>query len=606
MQIYGINSKSIHEIDFPNSGKNTSTCPLCSHNRRKKHEKCLKFDVSKEVGFCQHCEERFVKYNPYAPKKEYTRPEWIGFSDLREDWVKSMEDKRGISKATLNKMKVSMKTMFIPQTGKNEQCIAYPYFIGDQLINTKYRAAGKNFRMESGSELIWYNYDAINKFDTITICEGENDALVFIEDGYDNVISVPNGASTSSMSYLDSSIKELDKIKKFYIAVDNDEKGIELRDELVRRLGANRCFLVNFEQYKDANEYFVANGRGSLKSVLDRAKQPRIDGIIQADDIINDLQVLFEHGLQRGLDLGFEPLDKHLSWESSKLLVLSGTPSSGKSELADFIATKLNTRHGWKAAFYSPENLPISTHYAKIYEKIVGKRFRKSDSDPEFWETYEHIKDNYFWVDDNEVSDLDAVLDKFEHFIKVKGVKVCVLDPWNKIAGGTEFNKQGELINKLVKFERKHNVLFILVAHPRKLGRSADGTYPMANAYDIAGTSDFYNMADYIIIAKREQDIETMKFTSEVKWSIQKVKFRHLGDQELIHVKFNYVNGRYEGVDTPQRGYDLSNWLNKGEIEENPIKNLDANLLISNFENRIEKKVESEELTLVDIEDIPF
>ena len=42
------------------------------------------------------------------------------------------------------------------------------------------------------------------------------------------------------------------------LAMDTDRRGVELRDELVRRLGVDRCKVVAWgEGCKDANEYLL-------------------------------------------------------------------------------------------------------------------------------------------------------------------------------------------------------------------------------------------------------------------------------------------------------------------------------------------------------------
>ena len=58
----------------------------------------------------------------------------------------------------------------------------------------KYRGPQKSFKMCSGAQLVWYNFNCITEFDEIIICEGEMDALILIQCGFDNTISVPNGA----------------------------------------------------------------------------------------------------------------------------------------------------------------------------------------------------------------------------------------------------------------------------------------------------------------------------------------------------------------------------------------------------------------------------
>ena len=49
----------------------------------------------------------------------------------------------------------------------------------------------------------------------------------------------------------------LDDKTKIVLAVDADDAGQALKQEFVRRLGAEVCFLVDFNGEKDANEYLV-------------------------------------------------------------------------------------------------------------------------------------------------------------------------------------------------------------------------------------------------------------------------------------------------------------------------------------------------------------
>ena len=113
------------------------------------------------------------------------------------------------------------------------------------------------------------------------ITEGEIDALSFIQAGFDNVLSVPNGAN-NNLEYLDNYVELFKSIEKIYIATDQDTKGIELRDELVRRFGADRCYIVSFKDCKDANEYLLKYG-DALKDVIKESKPVPVKGIMELD-----------------------------------------------------------------------------------------------------------------------------------------------------------------------------------------------------------------------------------------------------------------------------------------------------------------------------------
>ncbi|WP_394264986.1 DnaB-like helicase C-terminal domain-containing protein [Bergeyella zoohelcum] len=566
-KIYCINSGHIHEVDLKNRRENYLICPECSADRKKKNAKCLGFNAEEGIGHCNHCDARFVEHRPFAKnEKHYKKPENINLTELSDKAVMYMKN-RFIGQQTLNKMKVSSSVQWLPQVEKSRNCIAFPYYRRGELINVKYRDGEKNFKLESGAELIWYNYDAILNHKEIIIVEGEIDALSWIQEGYDNVISVPNGANAVNMPYLESSLDDLEKIEKFYIATDIDEKGLKLRDELVRRLGQERCVLCSFERFKDTNEYLTHKGNKSLCNVLKNAKEIKIDDVFEAKDFFEEIDDLFKNGMPEGTRTGFYDLDECIRWETKRLAVFTGTPGSGKSELVDDIAVRLNILHDWKVAYYSPENFPIKTHYAKLHEKLVGKKFgQKYSSSDEFYNALDYTTENYFWVAPPEDFTVDDILKKFEILVKRKGIKICVIDPFNRIDKPTGFDKLdaiSQILIKLSNFAKKHDVLMILVAHPKKLQKDKDGFYPMPTMYDISGSADFWNMADYGVGIMREQDAETKKFLNHGTIAIQKVKLKNLGKTDAICYKYNYNNGRYESENSIISDWDNSNWVTK-------------------------------------------
>jgi len=589
MKIYSLNTKKIYDIDLRSSGENSMPCPECSQNRKKKTAKSFSFNGAKNAGYCNHCEGKFVEHKPFE-KVEYIKPVFDNtFIDLRPEWVKHFLAKRGISETTLKKMRISEKSVWMPQTQQNEQVVCYPYFRLDNCVNIKYRGSNKTFKLESGAELCWYNYDALYNHKEIIIVEGEIDCLSFIEEGYDNCISVPNGANVGKMEYFDNSVQDLDKVEKFIICTDNDEKGILLRDELIRRIGFEKCYIANLKQHKDSNEYLLHEGRSSLKELVLTAKMPKIEGVNFAEELYTRLDVLFENGLQKGKLLGYKGLDEFITWETKRFAIVTGTPSSGKSEFVDFVATVLNLKYEWKVAYFSPENFPIENHIAKISEKLVGKKFGKEHMSYElYYGSREYINENFFWVDPSESSDLDKILARFKYFIKAKGVKIVVLDPFNTIENEVNYNEQGKLLQKMVKFARANDVLFFLVAHPKKLEKNKAEEYPMPTMYDIAGSSDFWNMADYGISLRREVDIETKANLNNGKLSVQKVKFKHLGTQGVWEWNYNFVNGRYENSGD---SWNNKPWIDAEETIDPEPKQIIDNISIFESEG-VPKQIE--------------
>ncbi len=563
MKYQSSNTKSIHELEFKD--KKRYKCPECSDSRKKSKQKDLQYYPDNNRAYCFHCNTTFFKYKPFN-KQEYVTPEWKNKTGLTDKAVKFFES-RMIKQDILNKMKIYSDNEWMPQIEKNVEVICFPMFINEKLVNIKYRGPKKSFKLNSGSQLIWYNYNAILENDSIVIVEGEFDCLSFIQCGIDNCISVPNGAKNTD--FVDDSI-HLFKDKKIIIAVDNDTDGIELRDELIRRFGAENCKTVDFKECKDANEYHIKYGGYELQEVIKNAKDIPVDGNVFISTMRPDLEDLFKHGLQPGKGTEHEEIDKYCTWETKRLAVVTGRPGSGKSEFVDYLICKLNILHGWKAAYFTPENYPLKYHYSKLYEKFIGKEFNKIKSENvDFDLAFEYIKDNFFYIMPEEDLTIDKILNNARSLIKSKGIKILVIDPFNKLEhqqtrNQTETQYISVFLDKLTMFAKVNDILIYLIAHPRKLEQ---GSVP--SLYDISGSSHFYNKTDYGFAVHRVFNNENL-MTNEIEIYWQKVKFKHLGGQGVSELVYNYVNGRFEKR-SPINEWDNTNWLVKSNQIELPV-----------------------------------
>ena len=99
--------------------------------------------------------------------------------------------------------------------------------------------------------------------------------------------------------------------------------------------------------------------------------------LISARENLRRLMGYFEEGLPQGKTIGIDKLDEKIRWMTSHFGVVTGSPTSGKSEFIDFVASRLNTLYGWKIAYYSMENSAPAIHFARIFSKFVGKKYKK-------------------------------------------------------------------------------------------------------------------------------------------------------------------------------------------------------------------------------------
>lgn len=378
-------------------GKIKTVCPKCSSTRSHPNDKSLSIDLDKKVWHCHYCGWSGCLHDDgHQAKKEYLKPQQRALEIIppkESAWMLS----RGISQETLRKAKVDTGREFMPQDGKEMNVIRFNFYRNGELVNTKYRTGNKHFKLISGAELPPYNVDAIKGTSECIITEGEMDCLSFIEAGREDVVSVPNGAK--SLAFLDEYMEEyFDDKETIYLATDSDMAGIEMRDELIRRFGAERCRTLSYgEGCKDANDHLVKFGKASLIQRIQEAPFVKVSGIFEEKDYEGDLEDVFLHGFQRGFTIGHPGFDELVSFETKRLCVVTGIPTCGKSEFVDEMVVRINLRYGYKAAFFSPENLPFHYHAIKLIEKATGFKFSINTMPYQVYERAKsYIDDNFF------------------------------------------------------------------------------------------------------------------------------------------------------------------------------------------------------------------
>lgn len=545
MKIKSTKTQKIYDVILTRSGENHQPCPECSADRKNKKAKSFSFNVAKGQGKCFNCDASFYEFREPVQKKEYQVPQWKNRTNLIEkaaEWMRG----RLILDDVLNAMCVSSAVEWMPQTQKEENVICFPYYRNGALVNVKYRDGAKHFKLCKDAELILYNLDSLQGQTSAIIVEGEIDCLSFIQSGVKNVVSVPNGAGGTSMEYMDNCFNELEPIEKFYIGVDNDTAGYKLREELIRRLGAERCAIINYGDCKDANEYLIKYGCFDLNGLIATAQDVPIEGVVNCSDIYDDIYDLFIHGFQPGAKLNIFELDELITWVTGRLVVVTGIPGHGKSEVTDWFIVLLNLLHGWKAAYFSPENHPLSYHVGKIASKLTGKSFDSQYlSHDEFTHVYRYMNENFMFINPEADLTIDSILEKAKYLVRKLGIKILVIDPYNKLdhlqdRGENETQYISRFLDRLTNFARINGVLVFLIAHPRKMQQRKDepGKYEIPTLYDINGSANFFNKTDYGITVYRDRQLET------VTVYVQKVKFKHWGKVGQIEFKYNDINGR--------------------------------------------------------------
>lgn len=590
------------------SGQVKVLCPQCTPTRDNKHDRSLSCNLETGEFLCHHCNwhgvakvqtaeekrewiERQSWFNPSPIRKApkvYTKPKPKNVTAVSDKALKWFEG-RGISAATVAAMKITEGLEFMPQKGKEWNTVQFNYYKNGELVNTKFRTGDKCFKLVSGAELLPYNIDAIQNTKECIITEGEMDCLSFYECGRHDVVSVPNGAN-ANLSYLDDYIADyFDNKETIYIASDSDTKGVLLRDELLRRFGIERCKIVEYgEVCKDANEHLQKFGRESLLDCLKNAREINVDGVFTISDFEQSLDALWVNGMQKGVTIGHPNFDELISFETKRLCVVTGIPGSGKSEFIDEMTERLNIRYGWRFAYFSPENSPLSYHASKLIEKYTGKHFsQKTLPFNEYQQAKAKLEQDFFFILPDEFK-IDTILEKAKFLVRKKGIKSLVIDPYNRLE-----NEQGmlnetqyisSLLDKLQNFAVRNDVLIILMVHPTKM-KTNDGVITIPTLYDCSGSANFYNKCDFGIVVHRDK----VKEVVEVR--VEKVKFKWLGKTGVAYFKYDISNGRY----VPLKDSEDTDYTFDG-----------TNHLMEQYHKRMKEIDEAAVLDFPDIEDLPI
>ena len=239
----------------------------------------------------------------------------------------------------------------------------------------KWRGAEKKCFTQEGAAQSFYGLEQLPEdIETLVIVEGELDVLALATAGIPSV-SCPNGApmkvsvyekdesEDTKYHYVWESKDLIEKVSKIIFAVDKDEPGEALAEELARRIGRAKCWEVKWpDGCKDANDVLVRHDAETLASLIENATPVPLVGVYSADDYDSQVDLLYEKGNGKGVSTGFVTLDDLYTIAAGQLSVVTGLPGSGKSEFVDALMVNLAQKQNWTFCVASFENPRSHTH----------------------------------------------------------------------------------------------------------------------------------------------------------------------------------------------------------------------------------------------------
>jgi len=547
------------------TGNIKATCPRC-HRKN-----ALSIHMTKRVWLCHYApcgwsgaaDKYGARSSMFASK---ARPIPKPLEETEGEWgAQPMASWRGISTNTLDAYGVTF-------TVDSHEPI-FEYTFRGSVTNTKRRWSSadgkKGFNVEGGSILIPFGYDqAMHRLDELgenetmqlVITEGEVDALSCIEAGW-TAISMPNGAN-KNFDWAENAEPLLRSPKvEIALATDNDTAGIAIESVLANMLGRHRCYRVGYpEGCKDANETLVRDGLDALRACLIGTEPYPVAGIIQPRSIYRDLEGLY-HGTNTLLpkETGFPYLDAQWLFVEGQTTLFYGVPGAGKSEFVDSLVVSLCRRHNLKAAVFSPEYYPPERYMVKWVEKYSGKNFFFGDNriDERELPGYAQWVDNHMSILMPEEFSVDSIIELADVEAYRNQISILVIDNWSAIVQDndriTETKWIGQELTKLQTWGRNHQCAIFIVNHPTKMQRMpGSSNYYRPKPYDMAGSAQWYNKADGIMMIYRDTD----EPRNPIEVEVQKIRYKEIGTEGTVFFSFNRYSSTHTAIGAISRNGD--------------------------------------------------
>jgi len=547
-------------------------CPSVDcQNRKKRNLKTLSVNITadKFVYMCHHCGTSGAKR--FDEKGEVFGMELVRLNDVQPlsdkglEWLKS----RGITEQTAEKLGIKTTHNYIQSVGSKTECITFPYQSNGHKYASKIRSISEKGFACDGSPKTFFNIDNINPEEPLIICEGEMDCCAFVEASINNVCSVPHGAimkvtdgridpsDDNKFRFIWNAKDIIENAEKVIIATDNDSAGIAMAEEMARRIGKDKCWKLEYpEECKDANDVIVKHGKDVLREIVENAQPYPVAGLYNPSDFYEEVHEIYNKGFGKGKSTGYSNVDEFYSVVEGQLTIVTGHPSSGKSEFVDSIMMNMAREFEWKFSICSFENEP-KVHIAKLISKYIGKPFYESDkprmTEDELEKGKQFVSDHFSFLyqRDGSLTSLDSIIERLRVSVMRYGIRGVVIDPYNYITKANNMSETdyiSDMLTRLRVFAQSYGVHVWFVAHPTKMMRDSTGKVPPPKGYDISGSSAWFSKSDCGVTVHRPRPDQD-DVTQIMIW---KMRFNWIGKQGSTELSFDTDTSHYREYIEPK------------------------------------------------------
>lgn len=503
--------------------------------------------------------------------KEFSRPERPKCAAPKADSpVMAYLKGRGLKAETIAAFKIA----------EQGRLIVFPYLRDGGLVHWKTIGIDRDengkktgIRTSAGTEPCLFGWHTIPAdAREVTIVEGEIDAMTAWQYGRP-ALSVPfGGGSGNKQAWIEHEYANLERFDTIYLCLDADEEGEKATEEIIKRLGRERCRLVSLG-CKDFNYGLdtLMLTSDDIDECYENAKNLDPDKLASVLDFADEVCAEFfeKNPTVSGMEVPWDKARDTIRFRSSELSVWTGWSGHGKSQLLNYLAYH-GMRKGEKFCIASME-MPARRTLQRMVRQASGLCYPTRGYINAILESLAGKLWIYNQVGSAKTSEM---LETFRYAARRYGVTHFIVDSLAKLGmAEDDYNGQKQAMEALVGFAHEMGVHVHLVAHPRK----AEDESKAPGKLDVRGGAILTDLADNVITVWRNkkkeealkagdpEDVARYEKQSDVHMIISKQRLT--GEEGKIPLWFDPASAQYlERCDSKPR-----QWVNfSGVTEQRP------------------------------------
>lgn len=420
-------------------------------------------------SYCYVCEH----YDPPPKPLENT---------LEKEYTTEFYPHRGLNNGTLEKYQIQTKMV----EGEPDT-VGFPYPNGSVKFKSFNEKKFWTTDNHSGAGLFGRDRFDPGSLDSVTITEGEYDAASIYQatNGRTAAVSIPG--ATAGIKACKQDYKWLDSFNKIILALDADEPGKKAAQAISGLFDPKKVYFVNFEQYKDANEYLQNDKGGDLYKAWTGATKVMPAGIIHS---FKDIEAaLHRHEENRVAEYPFEFMQGALKGlHKGELVLFKGMEGIGKTEIFRALEYHVLKTTSEKVGIIRLEETYGDTiRGVATYELQAPAMAGDSGiSEQEAFQAYKKAvggdEDRLYIQSTFDTDDPDVVLSNIRFLVSSCGCSLIFLDHLSMLVTGLEEEDERKkidyIVTRLKKMAIQLGFCLVTIMHVNDNGQTRSSRYP--------------------------------------------------------------------------------------------------------------------------------